>query len=66
MADKKKTVRSCADCTYYSYDEEYGGYVCDVNMDEDEYVRLISDSRYACPYYRSGDDTGSYENKCKE
>ena len=48
MADKKKTVRSCADCTYYSYDEEYGGYVCDVNMDEDEYVRLISDSRYAC------------------
>ena len=35
MADKKKTVRSCADCTYYSYDEEYGGYVCDVNMDED-------------------------------
>ena len=41
MADKKKTVRSCADCTYYSYDEEYGGYVCDVNMDEDEYVRLI-------------------------
>ena len=56
MADKNKTVRSCADCTYYSYDEEYGGYVCDVNMDEDEYVRLISDSRYACPYYRSGDD----------
>ena len=62
MADKKKTVRSCADCTYYSYDEEYGGYVCDVNMDEDEYVRLISDSRYACP---AGMITGSYENKCK-
>ena len=25
-----------------------------VNMDEDEYMRLISDQHYQCPYYRNG------------
>ena len=42
--------------TYYTYDEEYESYMCDVNMDEDEYMRLISDQHYQCPYYRNGDD----------
>ena len=27
-----------------------------MNMDEDEYMRLISDQHYQCPYYRDGDD----------
>ena len=36
--------------------EEYESYMCDVNMDEDEYMRLISDQHYQCPYYRNGDD----------
>lgn len=41
----KNTQRgSCETCTYYTYDEEYESYMCDVNMDEDEYMRLISDS----------------------
>ena len=26
-----------------------------MDMDEDEYIRLISDSHYECPYYRNGD-----------
>ena len=30
--------------------------MCDVNMDEDEYMRPISDQHYQCPYYRNGDD----------
>ena len=47
---------SCETCTYYTYDEEYESYMCDVNMDEDEYMRLISDQHYQCPYYRNGDD----------
>ena len=29
---------SCETCTYYTYDEEYESYMCDVNMDEDEYT----------------------------
>ena len=33
----KSTQRgSCETCTYYTYDEEYESYMCDVNMDEDE------------------------------
>ena len=53
----KTTQRgSCETCTYYTYDEEYESYMCDVNMDEDEYMRLISDQHYQCPYYRNGDD----------
>lgn len=42
----KKTVHRCDICAYYVYDEEEECYVCDINMDEDEYVRLISDSHY--------------------
>lgn len=53
---KKETAHSCTSCAFYSYDEEYGAYVCEVDMDEDEYIRFISDSHYACPYYRNGDD----------
>lgn len=53
---KKKSAQSCDSCTYYVYDEDYESYVCDISMDEDEYVRLVSDSRYECPYYRNGDD----------
>ena len=41
---------------YYTFDEDYEEYVCDMDMDEDEYIRLISDSHYECPYYRNGDD----------
>lgn len=47
---------SCETCAYYMYDDEYEEYVCDINMDEDEYNRMVSDSHYACPYYRNGDE----------
>ena len=29
---------SCESCTYYTYDEDYESYMCDINMDEDEYA----------------------------
>ena len=51
-----KTAVSCETCTYYTFDEDYEEYVYDMDMDEDEYIRLISDSHYECPYYRNGDD----------
>ena len=47
---------SCETCAYYAYDEDYECYMCDVNMDEDEYTRMLSDSHYSCPYYRNGDE----------
>ena len=47
---------SCESCTYYIYDEDYESYVCDKNMDEDEYIRLMTDRHFLCPFYRTGDE----------
>ena len=53
---KKKERGSCETCAFYVYDDEYGAYLCDMNMDEDDYVRIMSDRYYQCPYYRNGDE----------
>ena len=45
----------CETCAYYTYDEEWECYVCEQNLDEDEYVRLIEGHYKSCPYYRDGD-----------
>ena len=47
---------SCESCTYYIYDEDYESYGCDKNMDEDEYIRLMTDRYFQCPFYRNGDE----------
>ena len=47
---------SCESCTYYIYDEDYESYVCVKNMDEDEYIRLMTDRYFQCPFYRNGDE----------
>ena len=54
--NKKKQQTSCDTCSRLIYDEDYEGYVCDVDMDEDEYMRFMSDKSYSCPYYRNGDE----------
>ena len=53
---KEKQTGSGESCTYYIYDDEYESYLCDVSMDEDEYMRLVSDTHYQCPYYRNGNE----------
>lgn len=53
---EKAVQSSCDSCAYYMYDEEYECYVCDVNMDEDEMARFLSDSHYNCHYYKLGDE----------
>ncbi len=47
---------SCDTCAYLMYDEDYEDYVCDINMDEDDYSRLVQSHYKECPYYRDGDD----------
>lgn len=47
---------SCEYCCYYMYDEELEEYVCDVNMDEDDYGRLVQQSFKGCPYFKDGDE----------
>ena len=46
----------CQECAYYTYDEDYEEYVCDANMDEDDYYRLMQGKYKSCPYYRNGDE----------
>ncbi len=40
----------------YAYDEEFDEYVCSINMDEDDYERILRTGRDDCPYFRFGDD----------
>jgi hypothetical protein len=47
---------SCDTCAYFFYDDEYEEYVCDINMDEDDYGRLVNSGFKGCPYYRDGDE----------
>jgi hypothetical protein len=46
----------CEDCMYYTYNEEYEYYECEMNLDEDEYMRFISNSSKRCPYIRFGNE----------
>ena len=49
-------MNNCEQCAYYFYDEDYEEWVCDANMDEDDYVSLLNGTHKACPYFRSGDE----------
>ena len=51
-----KMMNQCELCAYYAYDEEYEEYYCSVDMDEDDYGRLMNSERSTCPYFRDGDE----------
>ncbi len=46
-----KNASSCESCTYYIYDAEYDTYFCDINLDEDEMYRFLTNTSGDCPYY---------------
>ena len=46
----------CEMCANYCYEEDFEEYYCDVDLDEDEYMRFLSSSEKMCPYYRNGDE----------
>lgn len=58
--NKHDTVETdCTSCLYYDYDDDYGDYVCNLSLDEDEFVRLSaygSGRKTQCPYYRFYDE----------
>lgn len=44
-------------CAYYVYDDDYNGYICEMNLDEDELSRYLQfGNKYNCPYFHLGDD----------
>ncbi len=49
-------LNQCDQCAFFVYDEDYEEYVCDIDMDEDEYSILMSNENVSCPFFRDGDD----------
>ena len=48
---------NCETCMYFGYDEEFEEYFCEVNLDEDEMEKFLTDSfQGGCPYYRLEDE----------
>ncbi|KNY25822.1 DUF6472 family protein [Pseudobacteroides cellulosolvens] len=47
---------NCECCINYSYDEDYNYYVCEINLDEDEMGKFISNSFNNCPYFQFNDE----------
>lgn len=58
VKSKKNTSTDCTTCTNFVYDEDYEDYICLVNLDEDDYYRLMNSTHYVCPYYRLDDEYG--------
>ena len=46
----------CDMCENYRYDEDLEEYFCDIELDEDEYLKFLTSSNDACPYFRADDE----------
>ena len=46
----------CEECAYYFYDDDCEEYVCDMDMDEDDYGRLMQSGFRECPYFTDADE----------
>ena len=54
---KNKQGVNCEYCVNYSYDDDYECYTCEVDLDEDEMEKFLTDSfQGGCPYYRLEDE----------
>ncbi len=49
-------MSNCESCMYFGYDEEFEEYYCEVNLDEDEMQKFLTDTIQGCPYYRLEDE----------
>ena len=49
-------IANCECCDNYYYDDEYGCFVCDMDLDEDEMARFITNTMNGCPYFQYKDE----------
>ena len=56
MTKKKPKATNCEMCGNYVYDDDYGYYVCEMDLDEDEMERFLRGGTRDCPFYRPDDD----------
>ena len=54
--EKQIQNTSCDTCAFLEYDEDDEAYYCSMDMDEDDYVRLVSGHYRECPYFVDGDE----------
>ena len=47
---------NCECCSNYIYDDEYECYICDMDLDEDEMARFITNTFDCCPYFQYDDE----------
>lgn len=43
---------NCDYCLNYIYDEDYDYYICEMDLDEDEMAKFITDSFDNCPFFQ--------------
>lgn len=51
-----KGKTNCDCCINYYYDDEYGCYQCQIDLDEDEMERFLLKTFDNCPYFQFGDE----------
>jgi len=49
-------MSTCEHCAHYVFDDEYECYFCDINLDEDEMARFMSQSMDNCHYFQLYDE----------
>ena len=49
-------MSNCETCVYSYEDEITGEIICDLDLDEDEVIRLSQRKSKECPYYKDGDE----------
>ena len=57
-------MTNCEACAYYSYDEDYECYICEMDLDEDEMLKFLSSTFDACPYYVPEMNTALCGTRC--
>lgn len=51
-----KGATNCESCINYIYDEDWNCYQCEINLDEDEMSKFLTNSFYDCPYFQFNDE----------
>lgn len=55
--DRKMSGKTnCEYCMNYIYDEEYGYYECEINLDEDDLSRFLGNTLDNCPSFQFNDE----------
>ncbi len=51
-------MSQCENCANYYFDDESEEYCCDINLNQHEIMRFLTNKNYHCPYFRLDDEYG--------